>query len=517
MHAPVDTLLELNDERKGSSIVDDSRGQSMERSAHVVVLGGGLAGCAAATILAERGLRVTVIEKESYLGGRVGSWSDCLKDGTTFHMERGFHAFFRQYYSVRALLRRVDPTLSCLRPLDDYPLLGPEGWRESFARLPRSVPLNLVSLVWRTPSLRLRDLVRVDVRVALEMLSFDPDETYARWDRTTARTYLDSLRFPERARRMLFDVFAHSFFNPEEDYSAAELLAMFHFYFLGNPEGLVFDVLREPFGVALFEPLRTYLEKRNASFVMSESAHAIRRDGERFIVSCAKSQHACDAIVCAMNVPALRDLVEASPELGDPAWRSSIASLDTTLPFAVLRLWLDRKLDDGRAPFAGTTGLGILDNISIYEKLEEPSAQWAARTGGSIVELHAYAVDRKAPPDEIRRELLEGLYRTYPESRNANIIEERFLVRDDCPSFAPGSHERRPGIQTPVKGLWLAGDFVKLPFPSALMERAVVSGFRAANGIVATLGAHAEPIRTVPQRGLLAGSARKNQESRASW
>ena len=31
------------------------------------------------------------------------------------------------------------------------------------------------------------------------------------------------------ARRMLFDVFAHSFFNPEEEMSAAELLMMFHF------------------------------------------------------------------------------------------------------------------------------------------------------------------------------------------------------------------------------------------------------------------------------------------------
>ena len=52
-------------------------------------------------------------------------------------------------------------------------------------------------------------------------------------------------RAPE-ARQMLFSVFAHSFFNPEERMSAADLVAMFHFYFLGNPEGLVFDVQTEP-------------------------------------------------------------------------------------------------------------------------------------------------------------------------------------------------------------------------------------------------------------------------------
>lgn len=492
----------------------------MKNSAHVVVLGGGLAGCAAATVLAERGIRVTVIEKESYLGGRVGSWSDRLKDGTAFHMERGFHAFFRQYYSVRALLRRIDPTLSCLRSLDDYPLLGPGGRSESFARLPKTVPLNLVSLVWRTPSLRLRDLMHVDVGTALEMLSFDPDHTYARWDHTTAREYLDSLRFPDRARQMLFDVFAHSFFNPEEHYSAAELLAMFHFYFLGNPEGLVFDVLREPFGVALFEPLRRYLEGRNVSFRMEETARAVRQQGESFIIECDTSQHTADAVVCAVTVPALKELFEASPTLGDAAFREAIADLETTLPFAVHRLWLDRKLDANRAPFAGTTGLGILDNISIYEKLEEPSARWAERTGGSIVELHAYAVERNMREDEIRHELLEGLYRTYPESRGAIILEERFLLRADCPSFAPGSHATRPGIETPIKGLWLAGDFVKLPFPSALMERAVASGFRAASGIATALGTHAEPIRTIRKRGLLArgrGVAHEEYKGSSAW
>ena len=189
-----------------------------------------------------------------------------------------------RYYSVRALLSRVDPTLSCLRPLEDYPLLGPSGRSESFARLPKRVPLSLMALVWRTPSMRLRDLAGIDVRGALEMLAFDPHGTYARWDRTTATRYLDSLGFPPRARQMLFDIFAHSFFNPEGEYSAAELLAMFHFYFLGNPEGLVFDVLREPFDTALWSPLRAYLEARGVRFVMSEEAQTVRRDGAGFVV-----------------------------------------------------------------------------------------------------------------------------------------------------------------------------------------------------------------------------------------
>ena len=37
-------------------------------------------------------------------------------------MSRGFHAFFRQYYNLRTLLRRVDPALRCCAPVADYPL-----------------------------------------------------------------------------------------------------------------------------------------------------------------------------------------------------------------------------------------------------------------------------------------------------------------------------------------------------------------------------------------------------------
>ncbi|MEJ2370202.1 MAG: FAD-dependent oxidoreductase, partial [Gemmatimonadales bacterium] len=51
-----------------------SRAPSDSRSA--VVVGGGLAGVAAATVLAERGVEVTLVERQSYLGGRAGAWSE---------------------------------------------------------------------------------------------------------------------------------------------------------------------------------------------------------------------------------------------------------------------------------------------------------------------------------------------------------------------------------------------------------------------------------------------------------
>jgi len=61
-------------------------------------------------------------------------------------------------------------------------------------------------------------------------------------------------------------------------------------------------------------------------------------------------------------------------------------------------------------------------------------------------------------------------------------------------------------VATPFPRIALAGDLVKLPFPSALMERAAASGFLAANHFLA--GQRPEPVRSVADRGLLAALAR---------
>lgn len=79
----------------------------------VAVVGGGVAGLAAATALAERGARVTLYEREQALGGRLAGWPVTLADGSTATMSRGFHAFFRQYYNLRGCCAGPSPASAC--------------------------------------------------------------------------------------------------------------------------------------------------------------------------------------------------------------------------------------------------------------------------------------------------------------------------------------------------------------------------------------------------------------------
>ncbi len=489
---------------------DPKRPRRLPAPREVVVGGGGLAGVAAALILAERGAQVTILEPGAQLGGRVSGWTDHFTgdgskaDGAPFEMERGFHAFFRQYYNLRALLRRIDPGLSRLTPVTDYPLLGPDGLVESFAGLPKIPIVNLISLVRRSSTMTLRDALRVDDTLGRAMMAYDPIATYAKYDHMSAREFLDKLGFPPRARQMLFDVFAHSFFNPEAELSAAELMMMFHFYFIGNPEGIVFDVLDGPFSTRLWQPMQRHLEALGVRVRLGESVASVRRD-DRWRVTTTRGELHADAVVLAAHVPGLRQIVAASPGLGDAAWRADIAAQDVTAPFAVWRLWLDRPSAPGRAPFVGTTGLGMLDNISLYHLFEDESRDWAARTGGAVVELHAYAVPPGASEADIRADMLATLHLLYPETRGATVLEQRFLMHQDCPALRPGMFARRPRVVTPAHGLLLAGDFVHTPFPTALMERAAATGMLAANHLLGEWGAAEEPLWSVVPRGMFAG------------
>jgi isorenieratene synthase len=140
-----------------------------------------------------------------------------------------------------------------------------------------------------------------------------------------------------------------------------------------------------------------------------------------------------------------------------------------------------------------------LDNISVVERYEREAAQWAARTGGSVVELHAYSVTD--PLDTVRDGLIARMHELYPETMDASIVDERLLHRGDCPRFAPGDFADRPTVRTPDPRIMLAGDGIRIDLPVALMERAATTGWAAANELLGRFGLAGHPLHTVPNQG----------------
>ncbi|MFI8437860.1 FAD-dependent oxidoreductase [Streptomyces sp. NPDC079020] len=466
------------------------------------VVGGGIAGLSTATALAERGVHVTLYEREASLGGRLSGWPVRLTDGSRATMSRGFHAFFRQYYNLRGLLRRTDPTLSVLTPLPDYPLRHSSGLTDSFTHVPRTPPWSALGFAALSPTFGWRDMAAMDPRSALPLLDVRVPGVYERFDHVSASDFLDHIRFPPAAQHLAFEVFSRSFFADPRELSAAEMLLMFHIYFLGSSEGLLFDVPCEPFPQALWQPLGEYLERLGVDMRTGTAARCIRpEDDGDLSVDSDRTTDRYQAVVLALDPAGLRHLVGASDQLCDAGWRGDVAGLRTAPAFLVTRLWLDRPVRRDRAGFLGTSGYGGLDNVSVLERWEGEAERWARRTGGSVVELHAYAVDREVDRNDIQERLVAQLHKIYPETATARIVDVRHEWRADCPMFTVGGYGRRPSVQTPHPRVMVAGDVVRTGLPVALMERAATSGFQAANALLADWGIRGQTLWTVPRAG----------------
>ncbi|MGW4153154.1 FAD-dependent oxidoreductase [Micromonospora chersina] len=478
------------------------------RPVRAVVVGGGIAGMSAAVVLAERGVQVTVLEAAPRLGGRLGAWPEELPHGVQRN-EHGFHAFFRQYWNWRNILRRADPTLRFLKPVPGYPILSAEWPTEEFGRLPPAPPANLLTLLLRSPSVRLADLRAMDRDAALPLLTYDPERTYAEFDTRTADELLTSLRLPDRARAMLFEVFSHSFFNHEAEMSAAEMIAQFHFYLLGNPEGLAFDCPDRDYATAIWEPLTRHVERHGARIRTGTAAARLDRtpDGWR-VTTAGGDTHEAGHVVLAVDPPALAALVAASPGLlaAAPELVARMPAFGRPgPPYAVARYWMDGDVRPDRAVFSGVSRQPTLDSVTLYHRLEDEPRRWAGRTGGSVVELHAYACEPDVPAEELAERMRVELTALWPEAAALRVRALRARVGAQAPAFTPGSHAWRPGVRTGAPGLYLAGDGIRTEFPSALMERSAATGIVAANHILRAEGASAEPVSSVRPRGLLAG------------
>ncbi|WP_284042709.1 FAD-dependent oxidoreductase [Actinoplanes sp. M2I2] len=485
--------------------VDRSLPPTVDQPVRTVVIGGGIAGMSAALLLAERGVKVTLLERDERLGGRLSAWPKKLADGSTQMVDHGFHAFFRQYYNWRNILRRVDPSLAFLRPAPHYPVVSREWPDEDFGGLPGVPPWSLLALMARSPSLRTREMRDVDGPTSLALLRYSRAETYREFDSMPAAEFLDRLAMPDRARTVMFDVFAHSFFNRATEMSAAEMIMQFHFYFLRNREGLDFDIPDDDYQSAIWAPLSERLRALGGQIRTSAGVDHIEPGWT--VALTGGEQVPAEHVVLATDPASARAIVAASPSL--PArLRTEMDTVGTTAPYAVSRVWTDRDVAAERAVFSGVAREPLLDSVSLFHRIERGSAQWARRTGGAVVELHAYAADSDIEAGPAARDMWSAIAGIWPEIPTLRAVDSDSRIGRDAPAFHVGSDATRPRVVTEADGLFLAGDWVRMPFPCALMERSAASGAMAVNAILGRYGVRPVQVYSIPPRGLLAGRRR---------
>lgn len=214
-----------------------------------------------------------------------------------------------------------------------------------------------------------------------------------------------------------------------------------------------------------------------------------------------------DYYVLATDVPGAKQIIRLSQgDAPHPEVVRQIEKLAVADPFAVARFWLDRDFPWPYSYFTSLSGYRLTDSITLYHRIQEDYQAWAQATGGSVVELHAYCYKEKDFPTQeaLLTTFEQELYEIVPALRGAKILHRELVNQKNFSGFPPGSYADRPTSATAVPNLFLAGDWVKMPFPCALMERAVSSGFLAANEILHRHGLQRRPLYSVHPRGWLA-------------
>lgn len=496
----------LHGYRRRVNVVDTLQPAHLDAPRQVAVVGGGLAGVAAASTLARRGFEVTLYEAADHLGGKLGAWTHTFDDGVERPMEHGFHAFFDNYHNLDAFLRELGVREAFTRE-DDYVIQQRDGTTLRFGGIDRTPLLNLIDLGARglyDP----RELARLslgrDTRDRLnDLLTWHPTETPARLDDVSFDAWARAARIPP-SMRSAFTAVARAYFAEAQDMSMAELIKSFHGYLLGSDAGLAYSYPADDHGLTLWAPITEHLTTLGVQIRLGRRIDGIsRQKNGRLRVAGRPYDH----VVLATDVRGTLGILDQSEVAAeDPELVRRVHAVQPRDRYAVLRLWCDKDVRATVPPFTFTERRTALDSVTACHRSQATFRREHAQTGAVVLELHCYRVpdDLKTEAD-IRAALLSDLAAAFPETAGMQIEREIFYVKDDFTPYHTGLDRHRPGTVTGIDGLVLAGDWVKVAPAVMLMEAAFTSGLLAANTILSREGLREQPVYAVPEHGVLYG------------
>jgi squalene-associated FAD-dependent desaturase len=434
---------------------------------HVVVIGGGFAGLSCAVALADRGLRVTVLEARRTLGGRAGSFVD---EATGEVVDNGQHLFMGCYRETLKFLRAVgtDGLVRFQKRLTVDYLRG-----EFRARLqcpPLPAPWHLLSGVLTLKGLHLRDRISL-LRAAPALRRLRAPSAVAALEGISVSRWLDRMGQTEGLRRWLWHPLAIATLNQSPETAPASLLAaVLREGFLSRADDSRLGLATVGLGDLYADPARRHIEARGGAVRCGTPVVGLALSGDKIEGAITREGEsiAADAFVSAVAPAALARL----GVMGLPSERYDLFS---SSPILSVNLWFERPVSE-IAPFDFAAVIG-------------GRAQWLFNKerilGGHAGHLSAVisaAGDlAERTNEEIARMVIEDVRACLPVARGVGVARS-MVVRERSATFAASvqTEPLRPGPRTPYGNLLLAGDWTERGMP-ATIETAVRAGHRCAD------------------------------------
>lgn len=444
-----------------------------EAGARVAVAGGGWAGCAAAVELARGGSRVTLVESARSLGGRARG----VEVGGRM-LDNGQHILLGAYEETLRLLGEVgiDPDAALLRlPVQmRYPFPEESGGMDFVA--PRwPAPFHLLAAL-----LRARGLARADKMALARFNSAAKWMGWVLYNDCSVRELLERFGQTPRLNRLLWHPLCIAALNtPPERASARVFLAVLRDS-LGARRRAASDMLlpRLDMGALFPQAAARYVERHGGGVRLGVKAEALVRGEDGWQLTLNGQPETFDAVVLATPATVSAALLAPHPEaaalseqLGGFGYEPIATcylqydpSLRLDLPFYAL-------LDD---PAQGRWGQFAFDRGQLDAKQPGLLAVVVSAAGdaaGLGQDALAAAIAAQLARDLRRPELAAPQW--------SRVITEKRATFSCTPGL------ERPGNETALPGVLLAGDYTASDYPATL-ETAVRSGIAAATAIASS-------------------------------
>lgn len=443
----------------------------------VVVVGGGLAGLAAAAALADRGLHVELFEARRTLAGRAGSFHDRSTGEWIDHCQ---HVSMGCCTNLADFCRRLRLD-DCFRRDRVLHFFAPDGQRYDLAAsrwLP--APLHLAPAFLKQRYLSARD----KLAIARAMWKLARWRSGGRQEEPSIGEWLGRERQSQAAIEYFWaPVLVSALGESLEQASIAYARKVFVDGFLASRDAYELLVPKIPLHELYDERLRSRLAERGVLFHVGTPVEQVLggaslADG----VVAGGGEVACEAVVVAVPWRRVGELFPAGP------LRAALPQLDGasqlgSAPITGVHLWFDRPITDlPHAVLLGTTSQWLFRH--------DPASSNPASTNEHYYQVVISASHELGGQDReaVAMQVVDELGRYFPAVAHSRLLRWQ-LVSEQAAVFSarPGVDALRPAQRTAVSNLALAGDWTATGWPST-MEGAVRSGYLAAEAILAHLG-----------------------------
>lgn len=445
----------------------------------VIVVGGGLAGLSSAVALAESGVRVRLLEKRPYLGGRAASY--VLPDGS--HVDNCQHVTMGCCTNLADFYRRTGVDRK-IRHYSRLLFADGAGRRSRMHGSPLPPPFHLAPSFLRFGALAWKD------KYCIGMLMLAIARGGGAMPDADGVSMLDWLRQhgqTETAIEIFWETVLVSALSEQLSQTDARYgVEVFWKGFLANRSGYTLGIPSVPLA-ELYDGCRENVERRGGEVICRAGVKEILCEGGKFAgvrMESGERMHS-DAAVMAVPHETLSALLSAEIIEGSVELRN-LRRLKNS-PITSVHLWFDRPVMD--EPF-----LTVLNRMVqwVFNKSLLGDGSNGAMPQGSAQYLQVVISASHELVQRARQEILAACLKelggVLPGVRAARLVKGTVL-KEVAAVFSPfpGVDRWRTGPESPIANLWLAGDWTRTGWP-ATMEGAVRSGYRAGEALLSSCG-----------------------------